>query len=181
MLAAWRQRVGSVLVALLIGGPPPGHNPLFGRALSHSWTLAARPNRFALRLGLPAAVRASGACHTRRLGSVLRSSMSNPERQVRNVGWPVWGGLALVDPAGGVSIGGTQIPGGFHPAAAGLWADCRLHADQPGRPHRVAGRPARARGVADIIFTRCPGPCLKMTRQMKELQDALPPAARPNW
>lgn len=28
--------------------------------------------------------------------------------------------------------------------------------------------------IADIIFTRCPGPCLKMTRQMKELQDALP-------
>jgi protein SCO1/2 len=29
--------------------------------------------------------------------------------------------------------------------------------------------------VADIIFTRCPGPCLKMTRQMRELQAALPP------
>ncbi len=28
--------------------------------------------------------------------------------------------------------------------------------------------------VADIIFTRCPGPCLKMTRQMLELQQALP-------
>src|SRR5579872_5915264 len=28
--------------------------------------------------------------------------------------------------------------------------------------------------VADIIFTRCPGPCLKMTRQMKDLQAALP-------
>jgi len=28
--------------------------------------------------------------------------------------------------------------------------------------------------VGDIIFTRCPGPCLRMTRQMKELQDALP-------
>jgi len=28
--------------------------------------------------------------------------------------------------------------------------------------------------VADIIFTRCPGPCLRMTRQMKELQDELP-------
>ncbi len=27
--------------------------------------------------------------------------------------------------------------------------------------------------VADLIFTRCPGPCLKMTRQMKELQQAL--------
>lgn len=28
--------------------------------------------------------------------------------------------------------------------------------------------------IGDIIFTRCPGPCLRMTRQMKELQDALP-------
>jgi len=28
--------------------------------------------------------------------------------------------------------------------------------------------------IADIIFTRCPGPCLRMTRQMKELQDELP-------
>ena len=32
--------------------------------------------------------------------------------------------------------------------------------------------------VADIIFTRCPGPCLRMTRQMKELQDALPPGSQ---
>src|SRR6266404_221268 len=29
--------------------------------------------------------------------------------------------------------------------------------------------------VADVIFTRCAGPCLKMSRQMKELQEALPP------
>ncbi|HXT12210.1 MAG TPA: SCO family protein [Candidatus Angelobacter sp.] len=28
--------------------------------------------------------------------------------------------------------------------------------------------------IADIIFTRCPGPCIRMTHQMKELQDALP-------
>jgi cytochrome oxidase Cu insertion factor (SCO1/SenC/PrrC family) len=28
--------------------------------------------------------------------------------------------------------------------------------------------------VADIIFTRCGGPCPRMTRQMKELQDDLP-------
>jgi protein SCO1 len=32
--------------------------------------------------------------------------------------------------------------------------------------------------VADIIFTRCPGPCLKMTKQMKELQEALPLASQ---
>ena len=28
--------------------------------------------------------------------------------------------------------------------------------------------------VADIIFTHCASPCIRMTRQMKELQDALP-------
>jgi protein SCO1/2 len=28
--------------------------------------------------------------------------------------------------------------------------------------------------LADIIFTRCPGPCPRMTRQMKSVQDALP-------
>jgi cytochrome oxidase Cu insertion factor (SCO1/SenC/PrrC family) len=31
--------------------------------------------------------------------------------------------------------------------------------------------------VADIIFTRCGGPCPRMTRQMKSLQDALPKAS----
>lgn len=29
--------------------------------------------------------------------------------------------------------------------------------------------------VADIIFTRCAGPCPRMSQQMRELQDALPP------
>ena len=32
--------------------------------------------------------------------------------------------------------------------------------------------------VADIIFTRCAGPCPIMTAQMKSLQDALPPASQ---
>jgi len=32
--------------------------------------------------------------------------------------------------------------------------------------------------VADIIFTRCAGPCPRMTRQMKELQDALPSSSK---
>jgi protein SCO1 len=29
--------------------------------------------------------------------------------------------------------------------------------------------------LADIIFTSCPGPCLRMTRQMKEVETELPP------
>ncbi|HWW00696.1 MAG TPA: SCO family protein [Candidatus Acidoferrum sp.] len=32
--------------------------------------------------------------------------------------------------------------------------------------------------VADIIFTRCPGPCLKMSRQMQDLQQSLPVRSR---
>lgn len=32
--------------------------------------------------------------------------------------------------------------------------------------------------VADVIFTRCPGPCLRMTRQMKALQEALPASSQ---
>ena len=32
--------------------------------------------------------------------------------------------------------------------------------------------------IADIIFSRCPGPCLKMTRQLKELQDVLPATSK---
>ena len=32
--------------------------------------------------------------------------------------------------------------------------------------------------VADIIFTRCAGPCLKMSRQMKEIQDSLSPGSK---
>jgi len=32
--------------------------------------------------------------------------------------------------------------------------------------------------VADIIFTRCAGPCPRMTGQMKSLQDLLPPASQ---
>ena len=32
--------------------------------------------------------------------------------------------------------------------------------------------------VADVIFTRCPGPCLKMSGHMKELQDSLEPSRK---
>ena len=50
-------------------------------------------------------------------------------------------------------------------------------ANQTGRAVSLADLHGRV-WVADIIFTRCPGPCLKMTKQMKELQEALPPASQ---
>ena len=33
--------------------------------------------------------------------------------------------------------------------------------------------------IAAIIFTTCPGPCRTMTREMKDLQDTLPPGPEP--
>lgn len=45
--------------------------------------------------------------------------------------------------------------------------------NQDGVPASLADVNGRV-WIADIIFTRCPGPCIRMTHQMKELQDALP-------
>lgn len=45
--------------------------------------------------------------------------------------------------------------------------------NQAGRATTLADLRGRV-WLADIIFTRCPGPCARMTRQMRSVQDALP-------
>lgn len=54
----------------------------------------------------------------------------------------------------------------------GLVADFTL-TNQDGRAVSLSDLRGHA-WVADIIFTRCAGPCPKMTMQMKQLQQALP-------
>jgi protein SCO1 len=54
----------------------------------------------------------------------------------------------------------------------GTVSDFRL-TNQLGQPITLADLRGHV-WVADIIFTRCAGPCLTMSRHMKELQDALP-------
>lgn len=49
--------------------------------------------------------------------------------------------------------------------------------NQDGAPASLADLRGKV-WVADIIFTRCAGPCPRMTHQMKELQDALPKDAQ---
>jgi protein SCO1/2 len=99
--------------------------------------------------------------------------MSEPERRFE---WLVWGGLALVvlTLLLAVVLAGLKFEGarGKPLPVYGQIAGFTLT-----NQHGCAVSLADLRGrvwVADIIFTRCPGPCLKMTRQMKELQDALP-------
>ena len=106
--------------------------------------------------------------------------MSNPERQVRGIQWPVWSGLALVvlTVVLVLALAGLKFKGapGKPLPVIGPIADFTL-TNQNG--HAVSLADLRGRvWVADIIFTRCAGPCPKMTRQMKELQEALPPASQ---
>src|ERR1017187_73657 len=96
---------------------------------------------------------------------------------VRRTEWLVWGGLALV----GLTLLAALLfarfasrsgPGQLLPVY-GQIADFTL-TNQNGRAVSLADLRGRV-WVADIIFTRCPGPCLKMTKQMQVLQNALPP------
>lgn len=99
--------------------------------------------------------------------------MSNSPKKLERL---VWGGLIAII---------VVIAGAF------AWSKLR----GPERPMPIIGQipaftltnqnnepvsPAKLRGqvwVADIIFTRCPGPCAKMTRELAKLQSALPAGA----
>jgi protein SCO1/2 len=61
----------------------------------------------------------------------------------------------------------------FLPPVIGTVADFTL-TNQDGNLTTLASLTNHA-WVADIIFTRCAGPCPRMTAQMKSLQDLLPP------
>lgn len=104
-------------------------------------------------------------------------SSSDP---ARTTGWPVMIGLTLAAATVLLALLLMQLKSRLSKDQAlpviGPIADFTL-TNQNG--HAVSLADLRGRvWVADIIFTRCPGPCLKMTRQMKELQDALPPDSR---
>ena len=94
----------------------------------------------------------------------------------RKTGWLVWGGLALVGLTLVLAFGLAQLrshsDAGRPLPVYGQIADFSL-TNQNGRAVSLADLRGQV-WVADIIFTRCPGPCLKMTKQMKALQDALP-------
>jgi len=101
--------------------------------------------------------------------------MNDPRPQ--KIEWLVWGGLVLII---------ALICGAF------LWSKYKLSPASADKSMPVLGelpeftltnqnnQPVSLtdlRGqvwVADIIFTRCPGPCAKMTRQLAELQSELP-------
>lgn len=91
------------------------------------------------------------------------------------MGWSIWFGLIALIFLLTLALILTQLQkpsGKMNLPVIGPIADFSLT-----NQNNAATSLADLRGrvwVADIIFTRCPGPCLRMTKQMKELQDALP-------
>ncbi|MSU20275.1 MAG: SCO family protein [Pedosphaera sp.] len=95
----------------------------------------------------------------------------------RKVQWTVWGGLALIILTIGVVFLSTQIKARISPLPIlGRVTDFHL-TNQLGGVVSLATLRGKV-WVADIIFTRCPGPCREMTRRMKELHAALPASER---
>jgi protein SCO1/2 len=89
--------------------------------------------------------------------------------------WLVWGGLLLLVTM--VTVGlllqiRARTSAGAALPVLGQVADFTL-TNQNGKAVSLVDLRGHV-WVADIIFTRCAGPCPKMTRQMKELEKALP-------
>lgn len=97
-----------------------------------------------------------------------RSPRTNP--------WLAWGGLAVVIAAvaGGFVFSKTN-PGGRSPVLGQVAAFSLIN--QNNQTVTLADWRGRV-WIADIIFTRCAGPCPVMTQHLKSLQDALPPSSR---
>jgi protein SCO1 len=105
--------------------------------------------------------------------------MSESELYTRRTSWPVWVGLGLIGVTALVvlllAVHGLRATSVQALPVYGQITDFAL-TNQDGTNYSLADLRGHV-WVADIIFTRCPGPCLKMTRQMKGLQDSLPAAS----
>lgn len=96
------------------------------------------------------------------------------DRASRSLQWMVWGTLALV--MGAIALLFVRSRLAPPPPVLGTVNDFTL-TNQHGRAVSLQDLRGRV-WVADIIFTRCAGPCLKMTRCLREVQQSL--AGRPD-
>ena len=91
----------------------------------------------------------------------------------RKTEWTVWVGITLVIAAVAGALGWSRLAGRSAPLPViGQISGFKL-TDQEGRAVTLADLRGKV-WVADVIFTRCPGPCPKMTRHLAEVQAALP-------
>ena len=97
--------------------------------------------------------------HIALVSSLVNEFMNNPSRKIQ---WLVWGGLVLVAGVVGAAFVRSEIAGPDAPLPViGQIPDFHLT-----NQNNQAVSMADLRGkvwVADIIFTRCPGPCRTIT------------------
>jgi protein SCO1/2 len=121
--------------------------------------------------------RLPGACYWEHFAVSVSGNMSNGEQQRSKSGWPVLIGLTLAGLTIMMAFALAKLKSHYSSPPAlpvyGPIADFTL-TNQDGRAVSLADLRGKV-WVADIIFTRCPGPCLGMTKQMQAIQDALPP------
>jgi len=102
--------------------------------------------------------------------------MSEMKPQAQKFTWLVWGGLAMVAATLGLVYALGKVRSSAVPARPlpvyGQIADFSLK-NQEARPISLADLREHV-WVGDIIFTQCAGPCPRMTREMKEIQQSLP-------
>jgi protein SCO1/2 len=97
----------------------------------------------------------------------------NMNKSARKVEWLVWGGLVLIIAVIGGAFVWSKPGGGGKPLPViGQISNFNL-TNQDNEAVSLASLRGQV-WVADIIFSRCPGPCAKMTRHFAELQAALP-------
>jgi len=96
-------------------------------------------------------------------------------KPTRSIEWIVWGGLALVMATIFGAYVASRLVGKRQPPlpVLGSVADFAL-TNQLGRVVTLSDLRGQV-WLADIIFTRCPGTCAKMTREMSQLQSTLAP------
>jgi protein SCO1/2 len=97
--------------------------------------------------------------------------MNKPTRSVELI---VWGGLVLVMAVIFGAYFTSKLRAARQPMPVLSTVSDFALTNETGRVVTLADLRDKV-WVADIIFTRCPGPCAKMTKQMSELQSALPP------
>jgi protein SCO1/2 len=96
--------------------------------------------------------------------------MNAPSRKFE---WITRAGLILIFAAIAGAFAWSRLGGRNLPLPViGKLSDFSL-TDQDGETVTLAGLRGKV-WVADVIFTRCPGPCAKMTKHLAEVQAALP-------
>jgi protein SCO1/2 len=96
--------------------------------------------------------------------------MNKPARKIE---WLVWGGLVVIIAVIGGAFAWSKFRAADKPLPViGQLPNFNL-TNQNNEPITLASLQGKV-WIADVIFTRCPGPCAKMTRELAKLQAALP-------